>query len=168
MSPLQLVATLQDFDMGAADLGDEPAVAWSVGDARFEMQVHGDTATFFHPDGHTVEMSAREWTILARAVGLLMGEHKSADASSAPRRSNKAKAPKGGLRWTEDDDANLLHYWEAGETVDDLIARFDRSEGGVTSRLVRLRVAANREDVLTESRRRRRAKVAEARSAPQV
>jgi hypothetical protein len=32
-------------------MGDEPAVAWSVNGERFEMQVHGDTAVFFHPDG---------------------------------------------------------------------------------------------------------------------
>jgi hypothetical protein len=154
--------------MTEPDLGDDPAVAWSINGARYEMQVHGDTAAFFHPDGQFVEMTKREWIILARAVGLLMGEHEPPNSSPSSDRSNKAKAARGGLRWTEDDDANLLHYWEAGETVDDLIARFDRSEGGVTSRLVRLRVAANREDILTESRRRRRAKAEEARRASQA
>lgn len=147
--------------MTGPDLGDDPVVAWSVDGARFEMQVYGDTAAFFHPDGQVIKMTSKEWTLLARAVGLLIGQHEAPTPSSATTPSSKLKAGKGGLRWTEDDDANLLQRWEAGDTVDDLIAQFQRSAGGITSRLVRLRVAQNRDDILAESRRRRRARLAE-------
>lgn len=141
--------------MTAPDIGDEPAVAWSVNGERFEMQVHGDTAVFFHPDGQVIEMGAREWTVLARAIVLLMGPHEPPAPATATKQFTKPKAGKSGQRWTEDDDVNLLDRWKKGDTVDDLMVRFDRQEGGITSRLVRLRVAPNREDVLTESRRRR-------------
>ena len=148
------------------DLGDEPAVAWSINGARFEMQVYGDTAAFFHPDGQMIEMSSREWTLLTRAVGLLLGQHEAHDASPPAKRSTKPRAGRSGLRWTEDDDANLLRRWEAGDTVGELMAHFGRNEGGITSRLVRLRVAQSRDDILTEGRRRHRAKRA-AESTPE-
>jgi hypothetical protein len=36
------------------------------------------------------------------------------------------------------------------------MARFDRNEGGITSRLVKLRAATARDDILAESKRRER------------
>lgn len=147
--------------MSCADLGDEPAVAWSIDGARFEMQVYKDTAAFFHPDGQVIEMSSREWTLLARAIGLLMGQHQPPDAASVSKSSTKPKAGKSGRRWTEQDDANLLDRWAKGDTVNDLMTLFDRNEGGVTSRLVRLRVAQNRDEILAESRKRRQGRLSE-------
>ena len=58
-------------------------------------------------------------------------------------------------RWTEGDDADLLQRWSNGATLSELMTRFDRNEGGITSRLVKLKAAPTREDIRVENERRR-------------
>jgi len=139
-------------------LGDQHTLAWSVEGSRFELQVAAEKVALCLPDGQVIELSSREWFAVARAIGMVVSEPNSANELTVKKGSTRPKAPKSGARWTEEEDSDLLRRWKNGETVDDLMVRFDRNEGGVTSRLVRLQAASSRDDIMTESRRRRRGK----------
>lgn len=140
---------ISDPEFGEADM-----LAWSINGAKFEIQVAGDTSTLWLPDGQIVDMGNREWTALAKAIALMIGK--------LPPPPTKKKEPvefvdrptNSGKPWLTADEARLLAEWNGGATLSYLSATFQRSEVGISSRLVRLGAASSRDDILGANRQR--------------
>jgi hypothetical protein len=106
------------------------------------------------PEGEVVELSNVEWAAIADAVRLLVKKGARKQSPLKPV-SQKERGLATGERWTDDKDARLVRLWtEERATIGDLMKAFDRNEGGVTSRLVRLGAVASRDEAQTESQRR--------------
>ena len=135
---------------------DSHTLTWSVDGSRFELQVGSDAARLCLPDGQLIDLTNREWVGLANAIGMVVKTPKQATKPVAKRQSTQEKGINTGVRWTEGDDADLLQRWSNGATLSELMTRFDRNEGGITSRLVKLRAAPTREDIRVEDERRRK------------
>lgn len=131
-------------------------LTWSVDGSRFELQVGGDAARLCLPDGQLIDLTNREWAGLADAIGMVVKTSKQAAEPLAKRQSTQEKGINTGVRWTEGDDADLLRRWSNGATLSELMTRFDRNEGGITSRLVKLKTAPTREDIRVEDEKRRK------------
>ena len=63
---------------------------------------------------------------------------KALDVAIRKTEINEARPGKAGKPWTEAEDAQLLKAFDEGAAVADLASIHERSEGGITSRLVRL------------------------------
>jgi hypothetical protein len=131
-------------------------LTWSVDGSRFELQVGGDAARLCLPDGQLIDLTNREWAGLANAIGMVVKTPKQVTKPAAKKQSTQEKGINTGVRWTEGDDADLLQRWSDGAKLSELMARFDRNEGGITSRLVKLKAAPTREDIRIEDERRRK------------
>lgn len=131
-------------------------LTWSVDGSRFELQVGSDAGRLCLPDGQLIDLSSREWAALANAIGMVVRTPKQATKPAVKRQSSQEKGINTGVRWTEGDDADLLQRWSDGARLSDLMSRFDRNEGGITSRLVKLKAAPTRDDIRIEDERRRK------------
>jgi hypothetical protein len=60
-----------------------------------------------------------------------------------------------GARWTQEQDAALAAAWRGGATIAALADRFERTTGGIVSRLVHVGVCEDRDAARAEDRRRR-------------
>ena len=134
---------------------DSHTLPWSVDGSRFELQVGSDAARLCLPDGQLIDLTNREWAGLANAIGMVVKTPKQVTKPVARKQSTQEKGINTGVRWTEGDDADLLQRWSNGATLSELMTRFDRNEGGITSRLVKLKAAPTREDIRVENERRR-------------
>ena len=134
---------------------DSHTLTWSVDGSRFELQVGSDAARLCLPDGQLIDLTNREWAGLANAIGMVVKTPKQVTKPVARKQSTQEKGINTGVRWTEGDDADLLQRWSNGATLSELMTRFDRNEGGITSRLVKLKAAPTREDIRVENERRR-------------
>lgn len=129
-------------------------MAWSVADRRFELSAGRGRSHLVLPEGEVVELSNVEWAAIADAVRLLVKKGARKQSPLKPV-SQKERGLATGERWTDDKDARLVRLWtEERATIGDLMKAFDRNEGGVTSRLVRLGAVASRDEAQTESQRR--------------
>lgn len=129
-------------------------MAWSVADRRFELSAGRGRSHLVLPEGEVVELSNVEWAAVADAVRLLVKKGARKQSPLKPV-SQKERGLATGERWTDDKDARLVRLWtEERATIGDLMKAFDRNEGGITSRLVRLGVVASRDEAQIESRKR--------------
>jgi len=136
-------------------MDDGHSLAWSVEGARFELQVAGDKGRLCLPDGQLIDLTSLEWAGLAKAIGMVLGDSSSKPKVAVKAASTKPRGSNSGSRWTPDDDAELARQWRDQATIQELVKRFDRNEGGIESRLVHLKLAASRDDVRVEDEKRR-------------
>lgn len=150
--PAVLTAVEQAHSPGGSASNDSHTLTWSVDGSRFELQVGSDAARLCLPDGRLIDLTNREWAGLANAVGMAVKTPKQV----TKKQSTQEKGINTGVRWTEGDDADLLQRWSNGAKLSELMTRFDRNEGGITSRLVKLKAAPTRDDIRVEDERRRK------------
>ncbi|WP_336962508.1 hypothetical protein [Sphingobium aquiterrae] len=129
---------------------------WNIGEQRFELAVYADHAVLLTPEGQAVALANAAWTALAEAIQMVVPR----PGQGGPVKATKPRKPQPsaanqGSRWTLEEDRALLHLWQEDQaTIEDLMQRLGRNEGGITSRLVRLDASPDREAVRAESKRR--------------
>jgi hypothetical protein len=82
-------------------LGEGHILTWQVDGEAFELQVIGDAATLWLPDGQVIDMSNHEWTVLTKAIHMAIGaveavgdwEHSPSQWPGRVRPSLKAPRP---------------------------------------------------------------------------
>ena len=137
-------------------LSEGHSLSWLINGSKFELQVGSDVSRLCLPDGQLIDLTNREWAGLADAIAMVVKTPKQVTKPVAKKQSTQEKGINTGVRWTEGDDADLLQRWSNGATLSELMTRFDRNEGGITSRLVKLKAAPTREDIRVEDERRRK------------
>lgn len=133
---------------------DSRTMRWGAGDRSFELTSGRARSTLVVPGTGMVELSNAEWLEVADAIRLLVkkGSKKQAADRSG---TDTDMAPAPGARWSMAHDQQLRERWSDGHsTVEDLMIAFNRNEGGIVSRLVKLGIVETRDGVLAESRRR--------------
>ncbi|MCE1238018.1 MAG: hypothetical protein LWW93_16840 [Hyphomicrobiales bacterium] len=104
---------------------------WSFGGRPFSLRTVGALAVLTTPDGQILELARDEWAALAKAIA----ESGLAGARCEPKRKPPANT---GRPWTEELDRLLVTSWRTGASVSALARDFERTEGAIASRLVRL------------------------------
>jgi hypothetical protein len=61
-----------------------------------------------------------------------------AGISNHSRRRPAVRPAQQGRPWTDEQDTELERLWQAGESVEDIAARFERTPGGIRARLPRV------------------------------
>lgn len=155
-APGVMAVEIPDERVGAPGRATDHTMAWSVGDRHFQFGAGRGHSSLVLPEGEVVELSNVEWAAVADAIRVLVKKGARRQSPIRPV-SQKEKAPATGERWTEAQEARLLHLWnEENATVGELMKTLDRNEGGIVSRLVKLGAVDTRDDVRVESRRRDR------------
>lgn len=87
--------------------------------------------------------------------------HASQSADGVADKVVTEKPANQGARWTEVDDQLLRDVWHSAEapTLRQVAKRFERNEGGISARLVKLGIVSEREAARQESERRHLAHV---------
>ena len=103
-----------------------------------------------------LELSRAEWLAVHQVLGRLLAplDVPPQRPSSPAKRTNAP--PRQGQTWAAEEDVGLLDAWNAGALLSDLADRHGRSPGALTSRLVSLGVAKDRDDLQEQARDRAR------------
>ncbi|GAA4552811.1 helix-turn-helix domain containing protein [Amycolatopsis samaneae] len=93
------------------------------------------------PDGEPVADGRLELdagAVPAVADLLAASLHAFGGTGGPPRRRARDRAAQQGRPWSDEQDAELEHRWLAGEGVEELAQRFERTPGGIRARLPRV------------------------------
>ncbi|KRR15002.1 hypothetical protein [Bradyrhizobium valentinum] len=108
---------------------------WTVQDRQFSLQKLAGGAVLTISDGRQLELTHSEWSKLGKALKKL-GEG-----------SDPKHAVNNGAKWTKEQDDQLKTRWEARIPLRGIAAEFERTQGAITARLVRLGLAVDSDDV---------------------
>lgn len=110
-------------------------VEWDVKGKGFALLMPDDgaVAELRVPGGPVLTLTRTEWTALAEIIQTLD------EAGKQQAKQRRADLPaKAGAPWNKVLDAELSSLWQDGMDIPTLAARFERTEGGIRSRLKRL------------------------------
>ncbi|GAA0594311.1 hypothetical protein [Caenispirillum bisanense] len=83
---------------------------------------------------------------LDEAANLEEGLSALLDATPARARRRDDLPPNAGAAWDEEQDTQLAQRWYAGDTIGEIARDFGRTDGSISSRLVRIGLVENREE----------------------
>ncbi|MGQ3045697.1 MAG: hypothetical protein ACT6Q8_01980 [Niveispirillum sp.] len=110
-------------------------VEWDVKGKAFALLIPDDgaVAELRAPGGPAITLTRNEWTALAEIIQTLDG------AGKPQAKQRRVDLPaNAGASWNKVLDAELSGLWQDGMDIAALARRFERTEGGIRSRLKRL------------------------------
>lgn len=129
---------------------------WSV-DGRcfrliYDATQEPDRPALIAPDRTGLTLSVHEWEELSKAISRMIADRRRNDVKQRSAEQRQSLPANAGQPWTQDLDNELADLWRAGLDVLSLARHFQRTEGSISSRLVRLSLVPNREAAYERSR----------------